>query len=132
MKYRSLLVSLYVLMLTGCQVDEAGSAFWSKTPREKSTYAEQGKASFYSDSLHGSKTASGQLYDKGKLTAAHRTLPFGTKVLVSCRRSGRTVVVTINDRGPHSKDRVIDLSQAAAQQLGAIERGIIPVEIRTL
>lgn len=77
-----------------------------------------GKAAFYSSDLHGKKTASGQPYDEGKLTAAHKHLPFGTKVTVVNRKNGKTCTLTINDRGPYVHDHVIDVSKAAAKELG--------------
>jgi len=85
--------------------------------------AQEGEASYYADSLNGSKTASGELYDKRALSAAHRSLPFGTKVNVTCLETGRSVVVVINDRGPYAKGRIIDLSAAAAKQIGLIDAG---------
>lgn len=87
-----------------------------------------GKAAYYDKNYKG-KTASGQLYDSAKFTAAHKTLPFGTKLRVTDARSGRSVVVVVNDRGPFTPGRVIDLSLAAATNLGMIARGVIPVNI---
>ena len=84
---------------------------------------EEGDASYYADKLDGNKTASGEPYDKGALTAAHRTLPFGTKVRVTYLKTGKSVDVVINDRGPHAKNRIIDLSGAAAEELGIIDAG---------
>ncbi|HEY9772762.1 MAG TPA: septal ring lytic transglycosylase RlpA family protein [Planktothrix sp.] len=77
-----------------------------------------GVADYYADCFHGRRTASGQLHDKTKLTAAHRTLPFGTKLKLVNRRTGKSCVVTVNDRGPFTKNRIIDVSKAAAQELG--------------
>jgi rare lipoprotein A len=85
-----------------------------------------GVAAYYSKDYHG-LTASGERYDPNKLTCAHRTLPFGTRVLVTDTRTHRSVVVTVNDRGPFSKGRVIDLSMAAAKQLHMLDRGLIRV-----
>ena len=85
-----------------------------------------GVAAYYSKNYRG-RTASGARYDPNKLTAAHRTLPFGTHVLVTDRRTHRSVVVTINDRGPFTKGRVIDLSLAAAKELHMLDRGVIRV-----
>ena len=88
-----------------------------------------GEASYYGDQYVGRPTASGEAYDPDKLTAAHRTLPFGTRVRVTDIASGRSVVVRINDRGPWRKQRVIDLSRAAASKLGLIRRGIGQVKL---
>lgn len=90
---------------------------------------EEGIASFYADSFHGSKTASGEIYDKGAMTAAHRTLPFDTKVKVTNLENGRSVSVRINDRGPHVEGRVIDLSGAAARKLRMTETGTAKVRL---
>jgi rare lipoprotein A len=77
-----------------------------------------GIADYYADVFHGRKTASGQLHDREKFTAAHRTLPFGTKLKVVNRNTGKACIVTVNDRGPFTKSRIIDLSCAAAKELG--------------
>ena len=84
---------------------------------------QEGDASYYADKLDGNKTASGEPYDKNAFTAAHRTLPFGTKVKVTYLKTGETVDVVINDRGPHAKGRIIDLSGAAARQIGIVDDG---------
>ncbi len=92
--------------------------------RETSSSSQlEGVASYYADDFNGRKTASGEHYDMNDLTAAHRTLPFGTKVKVTNLDTGRSVVVRINDRGPFKDDRVIDLSLGAAKQLGLIAMG---------
>jgi rare lipoprotein A len=84
---------------------------------------QEGEASYYADTLHGNKTASGETYDRDALTAAHRSLAFGTKVKVTYLKTGKSVEVEINDRGPHVKGRIIDLSGAAARKIGLIEDG---------
>lgn len=84
---------------------------------------QEGEASYYADKLDGNKTASGEIYRKDGLTAAHRSLPFGTRVKVTYLKTGKSVEVVINDRGPHVKGRIIDLSRAAARVLGLIEDG---------
>ena len=83
----------------------------------------EGEASYYSDELDGNKTASGEIYDKNALTAAHRSLPFGTRVMVTYLKTGKSVAVVINDRGPHAKNRIIDLSGAAAHKIGLTKAG---------
>lgn len=87
----------------------------------------RGHASFYS---HAGKTASGERYNPSGLTAAHRTLPFGTKVRVTEVKSKRSVVVRINDRGPFIKGRIIDVSRGAANELGMIGRGVAMVDVQ--
>lgn len=91
-----------------------------------------GPASWYGPGFQGRRTANGERFDQNALTAAHRTLPFGTKVKVTCRNSGRSVTVRINDRGPFTGGRVIDLSRAAASQIGIQRRGVGPVSIEVL
>ena len=91
-----------------------------------------GLASYYSDRFHGSKTASGEIYDKNDFTAAHRSLPFGTKVIVTNLENMLTVLVRINDRGPHKQERIIDLSRAAAEKIDMIKAGIVKVKITYL
>jgi len=86
-----------------------------------------GKASWYGPDFHGKLTASGEIFDQNALTAAHRELPFGTKVLVTNLKNGKSTVVTINDRGPYVKGRHIDLSRAAAKEVGMIEAGVVDV-----
>lgn len=88
-----------------------------------------GQASFYAGRFHGRATASGEIYDSARYTAAHRTLPFGTKVKVTNIKNDKSVVVTINDRGPHHKNRIIDLSEAAARRLNFINRGTTKVRL---
>lgn len=90
---------------------------------------QSGLASYYHARFDGRRTASGQRYRHTELTAAHRTLPFGTQVLVTNRDNGKQVLVTINDRGPFVKKRVIDLSGAAAEILGMKHKGLVQVEI---
>ena len=88
-----------------------------------------GKASWYGPGFHGKKTASGEIFDDAKLTAAHKTLPMGSKAKITNLRNGKSVKVEINDRGPYVADRVIDLSQAAAHAIGMIDRGVVPVRV---
>lgn len=87
-----------------------------------------GKASWYGDQFHGKKTASGEKYDMNEYTAAHKTLPFGTKVKITNQRNGKSVVVEINDRGPYVKSRQFDLSKAAFETIGNPDRGVISID----
>lgn len=91
-----------------------------------------GTASYYADKFNGRKTSNGEIFDNEDFTGAHRTLPFGTKVLVINLENMKSVVVRINDRGPFVKNRLIDISRAAADILGMIEKGTAEVEIRVL
>ncbi len=92
----------------------------------------RGQASWYGPGFHGKKTASGEIFDQGRLTAAHKTLPLGTKAKVTNLENGNSVEVEINDRGPYVGDRVIDLSRAAANALGFVESGLTLVRIEPL
>ncbi|HEV8585006.1 MAG TPA: septal ring lytic transglycosylase RlpA family protein [Methylomirabilota bacterium] len=91
-----------------------------------------GKASWYGEPHHGRKTANGEVFDMHALTAAHRTLTFGTRVRVTHVANGRTVDVRINDRGPVPADRIIDLSYAAARALDAVGDGVFTVRLVVL
>lgn len=91
------------------------------------SFYQKGMASYYSDKLHGRKTASGERYNKKALTAAHRRLPFNTIVKITNTRTRQSVVVRINDRGPFTKGRVIDVSRAAAEQIGMLKSGVANV-----
>ncbi|MGE5848553.1 MAG: septal ring lytic transglycosylase RlpA family protein [Candidatus Methylomirabilota bacterium] len=95
-------------------------------------YQEAGEASWYGKPHHGLPTASGEIFDMYQMTAAHRTLPFGTWVLAVNPANGRSVKVRINDRGPAKGRRILDLSYAAARALGAIGPGVIPVQLRVI
>jgi rare lipoprotein A len=88
-----------------------------------------GVASYYGDRFHGRTTASGARFDKNALTAAHRTLDFGTRVTVTNKVNGRSVDVVITDRGPYIRGRTIDLSKAAAREIGMLGAGVAPVRM---
>src|SRR5919202_1416428 len=96
----------------------------------KDNVTQKGLASWDGSQLHGKATASGEPMDRQRLTAAHRTLPFGTVLEVTNKRTGRRVLVTVNDRGPGLANRIIDVSPVAAAQLGMKKKGLDPVEIR--
>ena len=103
---------------------------------EQTSFAQQPKtegiASYYADKFVGRTTANGDKYKHNKLTAAHKTLPFGTKVKVTNLSNKKTVVVVINDRGPFVKGRIIDLSKSAAKKLDFVNDGITKVRIKVL
>jgi rare lipoprotein A len=125
---------LPILMLS---IVLAGACTQLKAPATSPTSMERhqtetGKASWYGKAHHGQRTASGERFDMHALTAAHRTLPFGTIVRVTDLRSRKFVNVRINDRGPFRRDRIIDLSYAAAKKLGITERGTARVEITAI
>ncbi|MBS4029304.1 MAG: septal ring lytic transglycosylase RlpA family protein [Ignavibacteriales bacterium] len=93
---------------------------------------QEGIASYYGDAFHGNTTANGETFDMYKFTAAHRTLPLGTKVRVKNLANNRSIILRINDRGPYVDGRIIDVSYAAAKQLGMIETGTANVRIEVL
>ncbi|WP_017664139.1 septal ring lytic transglycosylase RlpA family protein [Porphyrobacter sp. AAP82] len=96
-------------------------------PRD--TLVGRGSASYYAARFDGRRTASGERFDSAAMTAAHRTLPFGTRVRVTNLANGRSVIVRINDRGPFTRGRMIDVSRAAASELGLVARGHGMVEL---
>ena len=95
-------------------------------------YSEIGSASWYGKKFHGRPTASGEIYDMYKLTAAHKKLPLGTYVKVTNLSNGKSVIVKINDRGPYVKGRIIDLSYAAAKKIGMVKKGVQKVKIEAI
>jgi rare lipoprotein A len=127
---------LLVVLLAAVAV-LAAACGGSTKPQKKKRVAlasgiQRGKASWYGGKFHGGPTASGETYNKRSMTAAHRSLPFGTRVRVTNLRNGRSVIVRINNRGPYSKGRIIDLSELAAEKLGMIEAGVVPVKVERL
>lgn len=115
LRFMGLIVACF--LMAGC----AGS--YQRPGPDISEYPQRGVASWYGPSFHGNPTANGEPYDMWALTAAHRTLPFGTRVLVQSVNTGKTVEVRINDRGPFIRGRVIDLSYGAARELAMIGKG---------
>ena len=97
--------------------------------QDQTRITEEGLASWYGGEFHGRQTANGEIFDTNLLTAAHRTLPFGTMALVTNLDSGKSVTVRINDRGPFVAGRSIDVSKAAAEELGLISSGVARVRI---
>lgn len=95
-------------------------------------WTQTGVSSWYGDPFHGRRTASGEVYDMDKMTAAHQSLPFGTVILVNNRDNDRSVELTVNDRGPFAKDRILDVSRAGARALGMIGPGTARVRITIL
>ena len=117
---------LLLMVVAGC----AGGGGHSEVGGE--TGVETGLASFYAHKYHGRQTASGEIYDMNAMTAAHRTLPFGTRVRVTNRENGRKVELRINDRGPFVDGRIIDVSLKAAGELDFIEQGVVKVRVEVL
>jgi rare lipoprotein A len=139
MSFRFRHTSLILLILAGCgtPMPRFTSSEPTKTTEvagvvEPSTHQLAGMASYYSDEFHRRRTANGETYDMHDLTAAHRTLPFNTKVRVTNTENGKSVVVRINDRGPFKDERVIDLSLEAAKRIGLIANGTARVQLEIL
>ncbi|MGC6405302.1 septal ring lytic transglycosylase RlpA family protein [Bisgaard Taxon 45] len=109
-----------------------GVGYRTQTSKEAGAYAREGVASLYHKKFNGRKTASGQIYNENLYTAAHKTLPLNSYVLVTNLRNQRKVIVRINDRGPFVKGRIIDLSRAAAREIGMIGSGIGNVRVEML
>lgn len=105
---------------------------WYQPMAEASGFKEEGLASWYGEQFHGKKTSSGAAYDMYGLSAAHKTLPLGTTLEVTNMLNGKTICVVVNDRGPFSKGRILDLSYGAAQQLECVGQGVVPVKIAAL
>ena len=124
---RAATLALPLILMTGC----GGTAVFVSEPEIARTGREvqKGKASYYHDSLHGNPTASGEPYDRNALTAAHRSLPFGTEILVRNLKNGRTVRVTVNDRGPFVNGRIVDLSRRAAEEIALVQDGVTDVTL---
>jgi rare lipoprotein A len=95
-------------------------------------YTESGKASYYAMKFQSKKTASGEVYDRAKKTAAHKKLPFGTKVRVINIKNSKSVIVKINDRGPFVKGRIVDLSSSAFSRIANLDAGVIEVRIEVI
>ena len=124
-----------VFALTGCGASVPRFTSRESGARDNSSLSSHqltGTASYYADEFHGRKTSNGEVYDMHSLTAAHKTLPFNSKVKVMNLENGLSVVVRVNDRGPFKDERVIDLSLEAAKQLGLIANGTAPVRIEIL
>ena len=113
---RIVLVTLMLLM-AGCSALPKGAG------------VESGQASYYADRRQNQLTANGERYSHDRLTAAHKTLPFGTRVKVTNLNNGKSVVVRINDRGPFVRGRVIDLSKSAFTRIGSLREGLLPVRL---
>ncbi|KJZ00686.1 septal ring lytic transglycosylase RlpA family protein [Pseudoalteromonas ruthenica] len=120
--FRSAIAVVLLVVLSGCA---------NHLPAEKGA-VQQGLASYYHDKYHGRTTASGERFEQTALSAAHRNLPFGSKVKVTNINNGRSVVVRINDRGPFVSGRIIDLSRRAFTHISNLSAGVIAVEVEVL
>jgi len=127
------LVTLLTLILLAAGCAERQPTQPPQAPAStQERFTQSGKASYYARMHHGQRTANGETHDQNALVAAHRSLPFGTRVRVTNQQNGKQVIVRINDRGPFRRGRIIDVSRAAAAQLDMLERGVVRVRIETL
>ena len=122
-------IAIAILVLAGCARPRPVVV---PAPPARIGYEETGLASWYGTPFHGRRTASGEVYDMTEMTAAHRTLPFNTWLVVENLKNGRAVEVRVNDRGPFAGSRILDLSYGAARLLGATGPGVIPVRLRVV
>ena len=135
MKFSNSLLLLIgcTVLISACGVTGKSARSSSKAPKNVSKKGrevlETGVTSWYGPNFHGKLTANGETYDMDGITAAHRTLPFNSEVLVENLDNGKTLVVRINDRGPYAKDRILDLSRGAARQLGVIGPGTANIKL---
>jgi len=130
-------VAALLLMLSACAGDSARqspgrASDGAAQPVATTNGAQVGVASWYGARFHGRTTASGEPYDMHGMTAAHPSLPFGTKVRVTNLENGRSVVLRINDRGPYAKRRIIDVSRHAAEHLGFRKTGLAKVRVEVI
>ena len=130
MLHRWIIAVSLAAALAGCSTSPLRGPATSPSPQSAAgEHIGSGKASYYGNQHHNKLTASGERFDQTALTAAHRTLPFGTNVRVTNTRNGKSVVVRINDRGPFVRGRIIDLSKAAFERIGNTRSGIIQVRL---
>lgn len=132
------------LLIGGIFLSAGCAAFWPETEggeamlrqpsinRRGPSFTQQGLASYYARKFHGRKTANGEQFNTHELTAAHRTLAFGTMVQVTNLENGKTIEVRINDRGPYRGGRIIDLSEKAAHQIGIMKDGTAKVKLEVM
>ncbi len=133
---RRLPVLLLALALLASCSSSRGVSKGARAPKgttaPRNTYTQTGLGSYYANKFAGRATASGTIYRPNDMTAAHNTLPFGTLIRVTNTRNGRSVDVTVTDRGPHTKGYIVDVSRRAAVQLDIIEAGVVPVQLVVL
>ena len=132
MKFKGKALNGALLLLAVAALAVSGCGGGSGAPSSEAGSIQEGEASYYAHKYHGRTTANGEIYDETKMTAAHKTLPFGTRVRVTNLANGKKVVVRINDRGPFIKGRIIDLSYKAAGELDYISRGVVKVRVEIL
>ncbi|MEO6462411.1 MAG: septal ring lytic transglycosylase RlpA family protein [Candidatus Eisenbacteria bacterium] len=125
---RPVLISVWLLLMAACSGCSHGPRPDAVVPGS----AQSGVASYYGSKFEGRRTANGERYRGGEFSAAHKSLPFGTRIRVTHLRSGRTVECRVNDRGPFKKGRIVDLSRRAAEALGIVSDGLAKVRLEVL
>ena len=144
MKFNIIFLAIGILFLSSCATDTgaynykvntkpytvSGVTYYPKASADG--FSEVGNASWYGPGFHGKKTASGEHYNQNAFTAAHKTLPFGTRLKVTNLDNGASTIVVVNDRGPFKKGRIIDVSYAAAKQLSMVGTGTARVRIKSI
>jgi rare lipoprotein A len=124
-----------LLFVAACNTTSADTSVTGSISQNKiatTASLQKGTASWYGPGFHGRKTASGERFNSGAMTAAHRFLPFGTKLKVVNEKNGRSVVVRVNDRGPFTRNRIIDLAKGPAQELGLMGTGTAYVSLHRI
>ena len=127
---RRLMNGILVLALSSASL--SANAAKEQTAKATAPHVEKGIAAFYGRSMEGHKTACGSTYVASELTTAHRTLPCGTKVRITNTKNGKSVEATVNDRGPTSRKRIVDVSRAVAEQLDFVKQGTTTVEVEVV
>lgn len=128
----SLAFSSLLITLAGCATTHGPQLEYPSPDLNQKVFAQEGLASWYGPGFHGRKTASGKRYDQHDLTCAHRTLPFGTRLKITNLANGQELIVTVNDRGPFVRRRIVDVSHEVASQLDFLHKGTTRVRIETL
>jgi len=126
------ILQLILLLIPTLLLQSCGNHIPQKTAARLIGYTETGKASYYAMKFQCRKTASGERFNQFAMTAAHKTLPFGTMLRVTNLENGKSVQVKVNDRGPFIRGRIIDLTRAAFARIGDTKKGLLPVTISTL
>lgn len=138
MNFIKIFILLFSIVFVGCSsIVRFSSDFENRYSNDLRADREgsksfRGLASYYGNEFHGRKTANGEIYDSNKMTAAHKTIPFGTLVRVTNLKNNKSVIVVINDRGPFVEGRIIDLSYAAARQIDMLNDGVVQVVIEIM
>ncbi len=130
--FRSTVFGALTMLSISCLTCHAHSRLLAADAADKTPKTFSGNASWYGPGFHGKKTASGEIFDMNKHTAAHLKLPFSTRVLVEDPRTGNTVIIKVNDRGPYVRSRIMDLSKGAAKTLGTLSHGVAYIDCLVL